>query len=162
MAPLQCSEGSYLTQQMLCSEPDSRCLFTAGQVSFHQLSKGLLSRCYDDLPPPTQQGFAEPLLPWLSKDLLSLTQQGYSVLGWLSLRHKLSKDLLSLPWILMYNTQAQCITTESDSLSHSPRTQQRKAAESGSRHMAQGLLAPSHIEFLIAGEKAVLMIFTIQ
>ena len=43
------------------------------QVSFHQLSKGLLSCCYDDLLPPTQQGFAEPLLLWLSKALLSLT-----------------------------------------------------------------------------------------
>ena len=76
---------------------------TASQVSFYQLSKGLLSRCYDDLPPPTQQWFAELLLPWLSKDLLSLTfspistQQGNSVKGWPSLLHKLSKDFPSLP-----------------------------------------------------------------
>ena len=55
----------------------------------------------------------------------------------------------------MYNTQAQCIANESDSLSHSPRTQRRrwlslaldtwlrdsakKVAESGSSHTAQGL-----------------------
>ena len=73
------------------------------------------------LPPPTQQGFAEPLLQisfhQLGKDLLSrsyynsadsaesnsltiCTQQGDSVLGCLSLLHRLSKDLLSLPWNL--------------------------------------------------------------
>ena len=55
----------------------------------------------------------------------------------------------------MYNTQTQCIATESDSLSHSTHPQRgwwlslaidtwlrdsvKKVAESGSWHMAQGL-----------------------
>ena len=107
-------------------------------TTLHQLSRGLLSHySYDSarvlslapppphrLPPPTQQGFAEPLLQnlppptqqgfaelqllWLSgqrwvKLYTVCTQQGDSVLEWLSLLHKLSKDLLSLPWTLMYN-----------------------------------------------------------
>ena len=63
MAPLQSSADSSLTQQRLCSGSDSHGSFTAGQVSFHQLSKDLLSHCYDDLPPLTQQGFAEPQPP---------------------------------------------------------------------------------------------------
>ena len=36
----------------------------------------------------------------LSHSTTICTQQGDSVLGWLSLLHKLSKDLLSLPWNL--------------------------------------------------------------
>ena len=76
----------------------------------------------------------------ISKDLLSLTlspictQQGNSIKGWLSLLHTHSKDLLSLPWIIMYRTRTQQMTAESDSRTHSSGTQQKKMAESGSPH----------------------------
>ena len=57
----------------------------------------------------------------------------------MNLLHKLSKDLLSLPRVTMYSTWTQWMTAESDSQSNSSETQQRKVAESGSQHMAQGL-----------------------
>ena len=79
----------------------------------------------------------------ISKDLLSLTlspictQQGNSIKGWLSLLHTHSKDLLSLPWIIMYRTRTQQMTAESDSQTHSSGTQQMMA-ESDSRTHSSG------------------------
>ena len=65
-------------------------LSCCSRISFLQLSKGLLSRSYYDSADSAE-----------SNSLMICTQQGDSVLGWLSLLHKLSKDLLSLLWILI-------------------------------------------------------------
>ena len=110
-------------EALLQYKSDSHDSLTDSQVSFHQLCKGLLSRCYDDSAricwvrlspryvykggtqcmmtessPQAQQGFAEP------------------------------------PRITMYSTQTQWKIAESDSWLHSSETQQKKLTEPGSPH----------------------------
>ena len=99
------------------------------QASFHQLSKGLMSRSYY-------------CIVWLSavhwvKLYTICTTQGDSVLGWQSFLHKLSKDLLSLPWTYVQSQDSVEWLSHAPT-PHSAETQLKKVAESGSPQTAQG------------------------
>ena len=113
------------------------------QNSFHQLSKGLLSRSYYDSAEGSE-----------SNSLTICTQQGELSTG-VTVLHKLCKDLLSPPWNLCTTTRLSR-RTESDSHStwhrdsveesswvwlstNNTGAQQKDAAEAGSLLTVQGL-----------------------